>query len=108
MGRKRHIAVDVEGSLIVVDVHAASVQDDFGGRQVRVRGHAKVLCHLMFGILALTVEQLVRPSLKPIWFHRLEALRLSGRETWGEVCPRQRSVGSSPLDCGRDEALPTP
>ena len=32
----------------------------FGGRQVRVRGHAKVLCHLMFGILALTVAQLVR------------------------------------------------
>jgi hypothetical protein len=27
---------------------------------VRVRGHAKVLCHLMFGILALAVEQLMR------------------------------------------------
>jgi len=26
----------------------------------RVRGHAKVLCHLMFGILALAVEQLMR------------------------------------------------
>ena len=36
------------------------LKDDFGGRQVRVRGHAKVLCHLMFGILALTVAQLVR------------------------------------------------
>ena len=33
------------------------LKDDFGGRQVRVRGHAKVLCHLMFGILALTVAQ---------------------------------------------------
>jgi hypothetical protein len=27
---------------------------------VRVRGHAKVLCHLMFGILALTINQLMR------------------------------------------------
>ena len=36
------------------------LKDDFGGRHVRVRGHAKVLCHLMFGILALTVGQLVR------------------------------------------------
>ena len=25
-----------------------------------VRGHGKVLCHLMFGILALTVDQLLR------------------------------------------------
>jgi hypothetical protein len=25
-----------------------------------VRGHAKVLCHLMFGILALTCDQLMR------------------------------------------------
>jgi len=27
---------------------------------VRVRGHDKVRCHLMFGVLALTVEQLFR------------------------------------------------
>ena len=36
------------------------VKDDFGGRYVRVRGHAKVLCHLMFGILALAIDQLMR------------------------------------------------
>ena len=36
------------------------LKDDFGGRYVRVRGHAKVLCHLMFGILALTCDQLLR------------------------------------------------
>ena len=34
MGRKRHIAVDVEGSPIVVDVHAASVQDRDGAPAV--------------------------------------------------------------------------
>ena len=36
------------------------LKDEFGGRHVRVRGPAKVFCHLMFGILALTVEQLMR------------------------------------------------
>ena len=38
----------------------SALKDSYGGRSVRVRGHAKVLCHLMFGILALTVEQLMR------------------------------------------------
>lgn len=36
------------------------LKDDFGGRNVRVRGHDKVMCHLMFGVLALTVDQLMR------------------------------------------------
>ncbi len=36
------------------------LKDEFGGRRVRVRGHAKVMCHLMFGILALTADQLLR------------------------------------------------
>lgn len=38
----------------------ARIKDDFGGRTIRVRGHAKVMAHLMFGILALTAEQLLR------------------------------------------------
>jgi transposase len=38
----------------------ARLKDEFGGRNVRVRGHAKVLCHLMFGVLALTCDQLMR------------------------------------------------
>lgn len=36
------------------------LKDEFGGRYVRVRGHAKVTSHLMFGILALTANQLMR------------------------------------------------
>src|ERR1700732_1477169 len=36
------------------------LKDDFGARYVRVRGHAKVFCHLMFGILALTIDHLMR------------------------------------------------
>jgi transposase len=35
------------------------LKDDFGGRMVRVRGSAKVACHLMFGILALTADALL-------------------------------------------------
>ena len=38
----------------------ARLKDDFGGRFVRVRGHSKVMSHLMFGLLALTAEQLMR------------------------------------------------
>lgn len=36
------------------------LKDEFGGRMIRVRGHAKIMCHLMFGIVALTVDQLMR------------------------------------------------
>ena len=36
------------------------LKDEFGGRHIRVRGHAKVLSHLMFGILVITVDQFVR------------------------------------------------
>lgn len=38
----------------------ARLKDDFGGRNIRVRGHAKVMSHLMFGMLALTADQLLR------------------------------------------------
>jgi len=38
----------------------ARLKDEFGGRMVRVQGYAKVLCHLMFGVLALTADQLMQ------------------------------------------------
>jgi len=38
----------------------ARLKDEFGGRTIRVRGAAKVMAHLMFGILALTADQLLR------------------------------------------------
>ena len=37
----------------------ARLKEEFGGRSVRVRGHAKVMCHLMFGILVLAASQLL-------------------------------------------------
>lgn len=36
------------------------LKDEFGGRMVRVRGNAKVFAHLMFGVLALTADQLMK------------------------------------------------
>lgn len=38
----------------------ARLKDEFGGGCVRVRGHNKIMAHLMFGILALTADQLMR------------------------------------------------
>lgn len=43
----------------------ARLKDEFGGRHVRVRGHAKVFSHLMLGVLALTVDQLMRLAVPP-------------------------------------------
>ncbi len=38
------------------------LKDEFGGKFIRVRGWAKVMTHLMFGILALTADQMLRWS----------------------------------------------
>ena len=37
-----------------------NLKDNCGGKHVRVRGAPKVFCHLMFGILVVTVEQMMR------------------------------------------------
>lgn len=36
------------------------VKDEFGGKTVRVKGEIKVMAHLMFGILVLAADQLLR------------------------------------------------
>lgn len=38
----------------------ARLKDEFGGNTVRVRGATKVMSHLMFGVLALSADQLMR------------------------------------------------
>jgi len=40
----------------------ARLKDEFGASQIRVRGAVKVMAHLMFGVLALTVDQWLRMS----------------------------------------------
>lgn len=36
------------------------LKDEFGARLIRVRGASKIMAHLMFGVLALTVDQLLK------------------------------------------------
>jgi hypothetical protein len=36
------------------------LKDDFGGRHIRVRENIKIMSHLMFRVLALTADQLLR------------------------------------------------
>ena len=38
----------------------ANLKDNHGGRTVRVRGPAKVMCHLMFGVLVVAATQIIR------------------------------------------------
>jgi hypothetical protein len=40
----------------------ARLKDEFGASQIRVRGAAKVMAHLMFGVLVLTIDQWLRMS----------------------------------------------
>ena len=44
----------------VVERAYSRLKDNFGGRHVRVRGHCKVHAHIMFGILALFADQLLK------------------------------------------------
>lgn len=38
----------------------ARLKEEFGANNVMVRGADKVMCHLMFGLLVLSAEQLMR------------------------------------------------
>jgi hypothetical protein len=48
------------GERTMVERVYSRLKDEFGGRMVRVRGASKVMAHLMFGVLALTVDQLLK------------------------------------------------
>jgi hypothetical protein len=43
----------------------ARLKDEFGGRMIWVRGYSKVLTHLMFGVLALAADQILRLVSQP-------------------------------------------
>ncbi len=55
------------------------LKDHHGGRQVRVRGASKVYEHLMFGILVIAAEQLLR------LLHEPSRLPMKGETRVGEV-----------------------
>ena len=58
-GHVRHDRVR-HGQRSSVERVNSALRDSYGGRHVRVRGNLKVACHLMFGVLALTVHRLMR------------------------------------------------
>jgi hypothetical protein len=38
----------------------SNLKDNYGGRTIRVKGHSKVMAHLMFGIISITAMQIFR------------------------------------------------
>lgn len=46
----------------VVEQIFGRLKDEFGGRHIYVRGASKVMAHLMFGILALTTDEILRDT----------------------------------------------
>jgi hypothetical protein len=46
----------------IVEQLNARLKDEFGGRIIYFRGATKIMAHLMFGVVALTVDQLLRLS----------------------------------------------
>jgi len=60
-GKRQHLPEDVRYKELTVGERInGRLKDEFGGRHVRVRGAAKVMCHCVFGVLALTADQLMR------------------------------------------------
>ena len=47
----------------------ARIKDEFGGRHLRVRGHLKAFCHLMFGVVALAADSIVRLFSSRFYIH---------------------------------------
>jgi transposase len=44
----------------IVEQLNGRLKDEFGGRTIYVKGASKIMAHLMFGVIALTVDQLLR------------------------------------------------
>ena len=57
----------------------SNLKDNYGGRKIRVKGHSKVMAHLMFGIIAITANQLLKLLVKKIDFEntRLKVRRIT-------------------------------
>ncbi len=46
--------------LVLVERVYSRLKDEFGARSIAVPGASKVMAHLMFGVLALTLDQLLK------------------------------------------------
>jgi len=47
----------------------ARLKDEFGGRHLRVRGHLKAFCHLMFGVAVLAADSILRLFSNRFYIH---------------------------------------
>jgi hypothetical protein len=47
----------------------ARIKDEFGGRYLRVRGPLKAFCHLMFGVVALAADSILRLFSATFYIH---------------------------------------
>jgi hypothetical protein len=65
----------------------ARLKDEFGARFVRVRGAIKVKCHLVFGLVALTVDQILR-----VTKFRPALTRAPGSPPYGDRTKSPRSL----------------
>ena len=75
----------------VVERVYARLKDEFGGRMIRVQGYAKVMTHLMFGILALTADQLLRLVSQPVILSGTGVSSETRKETPKGRCARKLS-----------------
>ena len=54
------VEVNKTGEAKIAVILSGSLKDEFGARQVQVRGAIKVMSHLMFGVLVQSAGQLMR------------------------------------------------
>ena len=68
LNEKRYSSMPLEAASLlrfrersVAERGNSRLKDEFGCRNLRVRGHQKAHLHIMFGILALFADQLLKP-----------------------------------------------
>jgi hypothetical protein len=85
------------------------LKEKYGANTIRVRGWAKVLAHSMFGILALTADQILRwAGAGPPRRHATcyQSSQASGPQRYAlNVCAKWRLPALSAHSCAPDEPL---
>ncbi|MFN9266440.1 MAG: transposase [Acidobacteriota bacterium] len=74
------------------------LRDEFGAGRLRVRGAQKVMAHLMFGVLTLTVDQLLR--LHP---QKNDTTLRKSQVVFRSLFPKVRHQGSLLKLCGEKD-----
>ena len=71
--RRPDLTVISDGGTAIIVTTAeranARIKDEFGGHYLRVRGHLKAFCHLMFGVVALAADSILRMFSATFYIH---------------------------------------